>query len=308
MRIGIFFGTMGSSSTLDGLIQQIVDVEDDGFDSFWTANVSRTDALTVVALGGQRTSRIEMGTAVVPTFPRHPTAMAQQALTTNAATNGRLILGIGLSHQPNVENRWGLKFETPGQHMEEYMTILRSMVDTGKVDFDGSLFNVHAEVDRVSTDPMTVCIAALAPRMLRIAGEMAQGTITWMVGPTTLDTHIVPRITKAAESAGREAPRVCGGLPICVTDHRSAAFERAGEFFQNYGNLPSYRRMLDIEGVESPAEVAIIGNESEVEAQLRALSDAGATDYLASIFPEGDDSAASFHRTRALLKGLVGKL
>ena len=155
---------------------------------------------------------------------------------------------------------------------------------------------------------MTVCIAALAPRMLRIAGEMAQGTITWMVGPTTLDTHIVPRITRAAESGGREAPRVCVGLPICVTDDRSAAFERAGEFFQNYGNLPSYRRMLDIEGVESPAEIAIIGNESEVEAQLRALSDAGATDYLASIFPEGDDSAASFNRTRALLKGLVGTL
>ena len=178
MRIGIFFGTMGSASTLDGLIQQIVDVEDDGFDSFWTAQVSGTDALTVLALGGQRTSRIEMGTAVVPTFPRHPTVMAQQALTTQAATNGRLLLGIGLSHQPVVENRWGLKFETPAQHMEEYMTVLRSLVDTGKVDHDGSVFSVHSEVQRVSTDPMTVCIAALAPRMLRIAGELAQGTIT----------------------------------------------------------------------------------------------------------------------------------
>ena len=308
MRIGIFFGTMGSASTLEGLIQQIVEVEEDGFDSFWTAQVSGTDALTVLALGGQRTSRIEMGTAVVPTFPRHPAMLSQQALTTQAATDGRLILGIGLSHKPVVENRWGLKFETPAQHMEEYVTILRSMVDTGKVDFDGSVFSVHSEVQRVSTDPMTICIAALAPRMLRIAGEQTQGTITWMVGPRALDTHIVPRITKAADGAGREAPRVCVGLPICVTDDRNAAFERAGGFFQNYGNLPSYRRMLDIEGVESPAEVAIIGNESEVENQLRALADAGATDFLASIFPEGNDSAASFARTRALLKGLVGTL
>ena len=308
MRIGIFFGTMGSASTLDGLIQQIVDVEDDGFDSFWTAQVSGTDALTVLALGGQRTSRIEMGTAVVPTFPRHPTVMAQQALTTQAATNGRLLLGIGLSHQPVVENRWGLKFETPAQHMEEYMTVLSSLVDTGKVDHAGSVFSVHSEVQRVSTDPMTVCIAALAPRMLRIAGELAQGTITWMVGPRPLDTPIVPRITRAAEGAGREPPRVCVGLPVCVTDDRSTGFESAVGHFKNYGNLPSYRRMLDIEGVESPAEVAIIGNESEVESKLRELSDAGATDYLASIFPDGDDSAASFARTRALLKGLVGTL
>jgi len=308
MRIGIFSGTMGSASTLEGLIQQIVDVEDDGFDSYWTAQVAIVDALTLLALGGQRTSRIELGTAVVPTFPRHPSMLAQQALTTQAATDGRLILGIGLSHQPVVEGRWGLKFETPGQHMEEYMTILRSMVDTGKADFDGSVFSVHTEVQRVSTDPMTICIAALAPRMLRIAGELGQGTITWMVGPRTLESHIVPRITKAAEGAGREAPRVCVGLPICVTDDSSGAFQRAGENFHNYGNLPSYRRMLDIEGVESPAEVAIIGNESEVETQLRALSDAGATDFLASIYPEGDDSAASFARTRALLKGLVGTL
>lgn len=308
MRIGIFLGTMGSASTLDGLVQQIVDIEEDGFDSFWTAQVSGTDALTVLALGGQRTSRIEMGTAVVPTFPRHPTVLAQQAFTTQAATNGRLLLGIGLSHQPVVENRWGLKFETPARHMEEYMTILRSLVDTGKVDFDGSIFSVHTEVQRVSTDPMTVCIAALAPRMLRIAGELAQGTITWMVGPRTLDTHIVPRITSAAQGAERKPPRVCVGLPICVTDDRNAGFEQASGYFHNYGNLPSYRRMLDIEGVESPAEVAIIGNESEVEAQLRALSEAGATDFLASIFPEGDDSMASFTRTRALLKGLVGSI
>jgi F420-dependent oxidoreductase-like protein len=234
--------------------------------------------------------------------------LAQQALTTQAATNGRLLLGIGLSHQPVVENRWGLKFETPGQHMEEYLTILRSLVDTGKVDFDGSMFQVHTEIQRVSTEPMTICVAALAPRMLRMAGEIGDGTITWMVGPRTLDTHIVPRINKAAGGAGRDAPRVCVGLPVCVTDNPGAAFERAGGFFHNYGNLPSYRRMLDIEGVESPAEVAIIGNESEVETQLRALSDAGATDYLASIFPEGDDSAASFARTHALLKGLVGTL
>lgn len=308
MKIGIFLGTMGSASTLNRLVQQIVDVESDGFDSFWTAQVSGSDALTLLAVGGQQTRRIELGTAVVPTFTRHPIVMAQQALTTQSASSGRLLLGMGLSHQPVVENRWGLKFDRPALHMKEYLLILQSLVDTGKVDYDGSIFNVHSEIQRVSTDPIPICIAALAPKMLHLAGTMAQGTITWMVGPRTLTTHIIPKINAAAEIAGRPSPRVCVGLPICVTNDRDAALERAAGYFQNYGNLPSYRRMMDIEGVENPAAMAIIGTESEVEKQLRTLSNSGSTDFLASIFPDNDDSDASVARTRALLKNLVGKL
>ncbi len=308
MRIGNFIGTMGAAQTVQGQAQQAVEAEADGFDSLWTAQVAGVDALTMLALAGDKTSSIELGTAVVPTYPRHPMALAQQALTTQAASGGRLLLGIGLSHKPNVEGRWGLSFHTPAQHMDEYLAILNSLIQTGSVDFQGQHFNVSGEIQRMTDTPPTVCVAALAPRMLRIAGERASGTITWMVGPKTLEEHIVPRITSAAEDADRPAPRVCVGLPVCVTDDRQAGFEAASGFFGRYGNLPSYRRMLDIEGVESPAEVAIIGNEAEVEAQLRALSNAGATDYLASIFPTGDDAEASADRTRELLKSLVGKV
>ncbi len=307
MRIGNFIGTMGAAQTVQGQAQQAVEAESDGFDSLWTAQVAGVDALTMLALAGDRTESIELGTAVVPTYPRHPMALAQQALTTQAASGGRLLLGIGLSHKPNVEGRWGLSFHAPARHMEEYLAVLNSLMQTGSVDFQGSHFNVSGEIARMTDTSPTVCVAALAPRMLRIAGERASGTITWMVGPKTLDEHIVPRIASAAEDAGRPAPRVCLGLPICVTDDRRAGFEAASGFFGRYGNLPSYRRMLDIEGVESPAEVAIIGNETEVEAQLRTLSDAGATDYLASIFPTGD-AEASVSRTRDLLKSLVGKV
>lgn len=308
MRIGNFIGTMGAADTVQGQAQQAAEAEDDGFDSLWTAQVAGVDALTMLALAGDRTSSIELGTAVVPTYPRHPTALAQQALTTQAVSGGRLLLGIGLSHKPNVEGRWGLSFHAPAQHMDEYLTILNSLMHTGSVDFQGSHFSVSGEIQRMTDTPPTVCVAALAPRMLRIAGERSSGTITWMVGPRTLDEHIVPRITSAAEGAGRPAPRVCVGLPVCVTDDTQAGFEAASGFFGRYGNLPSYRRMLDIEGVESPAEVAIIGNEAEVEAQLRALAAAGATDYLASIFPTGDDAEASVARTRELLKSLVGNV
>ena len=308
MRIGLFIGTMGAADTLDGQVQQSAEAEADGFEGFWAAQVAGVDALTLLALSGGATRTIELGTAVVPTYPRHPMALAQQALTAQAATGGRLLLGIGLSHRPVVEDRWGMSFRAPAGHMDEYLTILQSLMSSGSVDFRGEHFNVSGEIARLTDSPPSVCVAALAPRMLRMAGSRADGTITWMVGPRTLDTHIVPRITAAAESAGRGAPRVCVGLPICVTDDRQDGFEAASSYFHRYGNLPSYRRMLDVEGVESPAEVAVVGNESEVETQLRAIADAGATDFLASIFPTGDDPSASIARTREVLKVLVGQV
>ena len=308
MRIGLFMGTMGAAATVEGQVQQAVDAETDGFDAYWTPQVSGADALTLLAMVGQRTSRIELGTAVVPTFPRHPMMLAQQALTVQAATDGRLVLGIGLSHRPVVEDRWGMSFETPAAHMEQYLDVLRSLTDTGKVAYSDTVFNVSGEIQRMSTAPLKICVAALGPRMLRIAGERADGTITWMVGRKTLDTHIVPRIVRAAEKAGRQAPRVCVGLPVCVTDDSQVALEAAGRFFGRYADLPSYRRMLDIEGVESPAEVAIIGNEAEVEPQVRDLATAGATDFLASMFPAGGDAEGSVARTRELLKGLIGQI
>ena len=308
MKIGIFIGSMGASSGLAGQVQQAVDAENDGFDSFWSAQVAGVDALTLFALAGQRTERIRFGTAVVPTFPRHPVMLAQQALTANAATGGRLDLGIGVSHQPTVEERWGLAFERPAQHMSEYLSVLRSLTTDGSARFEGELFRVNADIDVPDAAPFPILLAALAPRMLRIAGERAEGTVTWMVGPKTLREHVAPRINAAADGAGREQPRVCVGLPIAVTDDPTAARLLAAEHFGRYGHLPSYRRMLNIEGVESPADVAVVGSEDEVAEQLRVVAGSGATELLASIFPVGGDEEASAARTRALLKSLVGKL
>ncbi|MCH8206205.1 MAG: LLM class F420-dependent oxidoreductase [Chloroflexi bacterium] len=308
MRIGIFIGSLGAADDLEGQIQQVVDAERDGFDSLWSAQILGVDALTLFALAGQRTQRIEMGTGVVPTYPRHPLALAQQALTTQAATDGRLTLGIGLSHRPMVEERLGMSFERPALHMREYLSVLRTLVHESSVEFHGEVFNVNAAIQVPSSSPFPILIAALGPRMLHIAGEMAEGTVTWMVGPKTLETHIAPRINAAAEKAGRPKPRVCVGLQIAVTDDRQAAHREAANLFGRYGYLPSYRRMLDIEGVEGPADVAILGNESQVEDQLRALAQAGATDFMAAIFPTDDDGEASVVRTRSLLKGLTGKI
>jgi len=306
MKLSLFYG---GAPDVEGHVRGAVDAENDGFDGIWYGQVFGPDVLTVIALAGQRTSRIEFGTCVVPTYQRHPTVMAQQALTTQAATNGRFNLGIGLSHAPVVEGMWGLSYERPAVHMREYLTIVKSLVDTGRAQFSGEFFRVAANVSVPVPKPPSVLIAALAPVMLRIAGEMSDGTITWMTGPRTLETHIIPRMSKAAEAAGRPKPRVVVGLPVAVTDNEDEAREKAARSFAIYGTLPNYKRVLDIEGGGgSPASIAIVGNEAKVEAGIRAVAAVGATDFLAASFPSGDDAKASLARTRALLKGLVGKV
>ena len=262
-------------------------------------------ALTVA---GTQTERIELATAIVPTYPRHPFAMAQQALTAQAAAEGRFTLGIGLSHKVVIEDSYGLSYERRASHMREYLSVVRPLVHEGKVSYQGETFRVAAGIQVADAKPFPILIAALAPMMLRIAGELADGTVTWMTGPKTIESHVVPRMGKSAANAGRPAPRVCAALPVAVTDDVAAARERAGQLFQIYGQLPNYKRMLDREGVDGPSDVAIVGDEAEVERQIRGMASAGATDLLAASFPVGDDAAASIARTRALLKGLIGKV
>jgi len=305
MKIAEFAGGTNDVATQ---VQSVVKAEEDGFDGIWFGQIFGPEVLTVLALAGQKTSRIELGTSVVPTYPRHPHVLAQQALTTQAATNGRLNLGIGLSHAPVVESMWGLKYDRPAVHMREYLSVLLPLINEGRAGFSGEFFRVNVTVQVPVPKPPPVLIAALAPVMLRMAGERTDGTITWMAGPKTLETHIVPRITKAAKDAGRSAPRVVAGLPIAVTDDAAGARERAARSFQIYGTLPNYQRMLNIEGAPGPADVAVVGNETEVEQQLRGIASAGATDFLAGMFPVDDDIQASLGRTRTLLRSLVGKI
>jgi len=302
MRIGIGIGEIsGNPATIDDLVAQAQAAERDGFASGWFANIFGIDAILACALCGRETKTIELGTAVTPTYPRHPTAMAQQALSANAACKGRFSLGIGLSHQLVIEGMLGMSFAKPFSHMREYMAVLGPLLRDGKVDFTGKEFRVQATLAVTGATPPPILIAALAPKMLALAGTEADGTITWMTGPKTLREHTAPSINEAAVKAGRPKPRVVAGLPIAVTDDVAAAREVAGRAFQVYGFLPSYRAMLDREGAEGPADVAIVGDESAVGEQIQRLAEAGATDFMAAIFPVGKDAAASIARTRRLL-------
>ena len=309
MRIGLFVGALEMMRDVAERLHRISDAEQDGFDSYWLPQHFGADMLTVIAMAGMQTNRIELGTAVVPTYPRHPVALAQQALTAQVATGGRFTLGIGVSHRSTIEGWLGLSYARPARHMEEYLSVLRPLLQESSVDFSGREFRVAGELQIPDADMVScpVVMAALGPRMLEIAGRLADGAVTWMTGPNTLRDHVIPRVNEAASAAGNPSPRFCVGMPIAVTDHAERARARADRLFQHYAALPSYRSMLEREGVDSPGGIAIVGNESEVEDQLRHLADIGATDLLATIFPV-DGSQTSATRTRAFLQGLVGRI
>ncbi|TDD00440.1 TIGR03564 family F420-dependent LLM class oxidoreductase [Nonomuraea deserti] len=283
MRYGFFLSERNVDDPIGDLRDQIAGAARDGFTSAWLSNIFGLDALTALAAAGGQVPGIELGTAVVPTYPRHPAALAQQAMTVNAALGGRLALGIGLSHKVVIEDMYGYSFDRPGRHMKEYLDILIPASRGEQVRYEGETLKADIRLGTPGAG-FPVLVAALGPRMLRLAGTVADGTVLWMTGPKTIAEHIAPTIKAAAAEAGREPPRIVCALPVCVTDDPAAAVARANEIFETYGRLPSYRAMLDREGAATPGDVAIVGDEDTVLAKLDELKQAGVTDFVGSAY------------------------
>jgi 5,10-methylenetetrahydromethanopterin reductase len=300
LRIG---SLLDVDKPLADVVTQLQRYADAGLDHAWASQIFGPDALTLLAVAGAQVPGIGLGTGVVPVYPRHPMVLAQQALTVQAATDGRLLLGIGLSHQVVVEGIWGLSFDQPAGYMKEYLASLLPLLRGETVNSSGERVTTNAfapiDVPGASTPP--VIVAALAPAMLKLAGTVADGTITWMTGPATIEAHTAPTIRAAAAAAGRPEPRVMVSLPVSVTDDVAAAKERIAKLFSIYPNLPSYKAMLEREGAESAADIGFVGDEKSVAASIAGLADAGATDFVASIV--GD--AAERERGLSLLAGLA---
>jgi len=291
VRIGVMFDT---EVPFDEMVAQVASLRDAGVQTAWSSQIFGYDALTAIGAIGREVRGIDFGTAVVPTYPRHPVMLAGQALTVQAATDGRLTLGIGLSHQIVIENVYGQSFEKPARHMREYLSILMPLLEGEQVTFAGETLRASTFGPlQIATPAPPVLVAALGDTMLKIAGRLASGTVTWMTGPATIESHIIPTIRSAAAAAGRPEPRIGVGLPVCVTDDTDAARAKASEVFAIYGHLPSYRAMLDREGAGGPADVAIVGREAEVKDQVRRLADIGATDFCGAPFGSGEQIKAS---------------
>ena len=303
IRIGLGL-MLGQQAVIEKLVAQMREAEELGFATAWLPNIFGADAMTICALAGAVTSHIEIGTAVVPTFSRHPLYMAQQALTTQAATGGRFTLGLGPSHKIVIEDMLGLSYAKPARHVREYVTVLGELLEKRSTEFEGELYRVKGSIDIACDTKPQLLIGALGPLMRKIAGSLCDGTLTWMTGPRTLGEQVAPGVRAAAEAAGRPAPRVVAGIPICLTNDADGARAKAAKLFAMYAFLPSYKAMLDLEGASGPADVAIIGDEKALETGIRRFADAGATDLQAAIFPFGDDSGAEVRRTRAFLSEL----
>src|SRR5215471_12644478 len=302
MRIGILAAETPGDQALGKLADQLRRAAGDGLASVWMSNIFGLDALTSLAVAGSQVPGIELGTAVIPTYPRHPAVLAQQALTAALAVGpGRLTLGIGLSHKIVIEDMYGYSFDRPARHMREYLSVLLPLLDGSPASVDGSTLSAHIGLSVPRAGRVPVLLAAMAPRMLNLAGGQTDGTVLWMTGPATVRDHVVPAISAAARAAGRPGPRVACSLPVCVTSDAAAARASAAKQFAIYGQLPSYRAMLDREGAAGPGDVAIVGDEDAVAAQISALGEAGVTDFVAGEYTGGADGT----RTRAFLRTLL---
>jgi 5,10-methylenetetrahydromethanopterin reductase len=285
-----------------------------GFDSVWVPQIpDEFDALTAVALMGNATSRIELATAVMPIQSRHPVAMAQQALSTQAAAGGRFTLGLGPSHHWIVSDMFGLPYDRPAAQMRDYVEVLDvALAGPGPVDVENETYRVHNPLD-VTDQAVPVLVAALGPVMLQLAGERTAGTILWMADERAIAGHIVPRITKAAAEAGRPAPRVVAGVPVtlCRNDEVDAVRSWANKALGHAEYSPNYQRLLEHGDAGDVGDMCAAGDEAAVLARLRSFRDAGTTDLAARVLPFGADRAArvaSRERTEQFLASVSAEL
>lgn len=299
MRIGINGSDKLTHPDIPAIVADIERAETAGMSSYWLAQTALVDAAAVLGLAGARTSSVELGTAVVPTWERHPHALAAQALTAQAVTGGRFVLGIGLSHRPVVEGMLRMTWDKPIRHINDYLDVLLPLLAEGRASHQGEVWSYTGSGGRPTEDPPEVMLAALGSQMLRVAGRRTAGTILWCVGPITIERQIRPALQAAADEAGRPAPRIVCSLPVWVTDDPAPAKDLVGRMLKDYATLPSYRAMLDVEGVQGIESISVIGDEARVAEQLAEIEAAGATDFTAVVLGGTPDEV---DRTRAALE------
>jgi F420-dependent oxidoreductase-like protein len=314
MQIGLMVGPERGRyrSKVERLRSDALWAEEAGLHSVWIPQIpDEFDALTAATIVGEVTNRIEIGTAVVPVQPRHPVALAQQALSVQAVCEGRLALGLGVSHHWIIDEMMGMPYERPLRTMGAYLDVLdKALAGPGPVDVENEIFRVHNPLDVTDVGPTPILLAALGPRMLQLCGERSDGTILWMADEQAIASHVVPTLTRAAEAAGRPPPRVVAGIPVCVCADKEipAAVERTNRILAEAEVSPNYQRLLDHGEAQTIGDILAAGSEETIERRLRRFADAGVTDVSVRVVPIGsgrDELIASSKRTRELVAALA---
>jgi len=274
--------TAAAKNVVDELVRQAREAADAGASSVWFTQLFDHDAIMVAALAGRAVPAITVGTGVVPLYPRHPLVLASQAQTAQAAAGGRFVLGVGLGVRSLLESAYGLEYPSPADYLRDCLTVLRQALGGEQVDYEGLLVGAHPQLPTyvAGGGGVPLVVAAMGPRTLRVAGELADGTMPFLAGPRTLATDIVPAITRSAAAAGRPAPRVIAVVPAVVTDDAERVRDLAAVRLSCYRAIPSYQRVMAAEGVSHPVELALVGDEDTVAAGIRRYFEAGATDVV----------------------------
>jgi 5,10-methylenetetrahydromethanopterin reductase len=291
-----------AGSPVDGFITELAKVRDEGFRRVWTPQMPyQADLLTVLAVAFREVDAIEVATGVLPIQNQHPMLLAQRALTVNLIAGGRFTLGLGMTHRMVTEGMWGIPWDKPVRRLGEYLDGLLPLLSGKDVDATGETVTTRGALRIANAPAPPVYIAALGPQLLRLTGRRCAGTITWMTGPKTLAEHIGPTLRGAAAEAGRPegAVRVVAALPVAVTDDVERVRAQAAEQFVMYGQLPSYRAMLDHEGFRDPQDAALIGDEKVVTERIDELRDAGVDEFVGYPFDASEEGRA---RTRNLMR------
>jgi F420-dependent oxidoreductase-like protein len=314
MRVGLMIGPERGRyrSKVERLQADARWAEEVGLATVWIPQIpDEFDALTAATVVGSVTSRIEIGTAVVPVQPRHPIALAQQILSVQAVCEGRLAVGLGVSHHWIIDEMLGLPYEHPLATMQAYLDVLDEALEgPGMVDVENDRFRVHNPIDITDITPTPVLIAALGPRMLQLCGARAQGTILWMADERAIGSYIVPNLIRSAAAADRPAPRVVAGIPVCLCgdDEIDVAVERTNRILAEAEVSPNYQRLLEHGDAQSVGDILVAGSESTIGKRLQAFADAGVTDLSVRVVPIGegrDELIASYKRTRGLVASLA---
>ncbi len=285
VRIGFAGGT--TLATVDQVRVDARWADEAGFDSYWVSYGKGVDPLVALPLAAAGAPRIELGTSVVPTVGRHPIALAQLARTAQQACDGRFTLGVGPSHQVIVEETYGETWSRPVERVREYLLALVPLCNGETVAISGNQVSADTTL-AVPSEPVQIVLAALGPKMLDLAGTVAAGTHVGQCGPRTIAEHTAPTINAAAEAAGRPAPRIIALVNLCVGDDPAALRAAASEAASVYSALPSYRAMLDREGITDPTELILTGSMTEIADGLAAYADAGVTDLRLGIYSPDD--------------------
>lgn len=314
MRLGVMIGAERGDMArkVSKLISDIEWADSAGLATAWMPQVPDDfDLLTMVALMASHSTRIELGTAVVPLQAQHPIALARQALSVHAISNGRLALGVGPSHHWIIRDMLGLPYDKPAAYTRDYLQVFNAAISgPGPVDVENDNFTVHNPTALGAATPMPVLVAALGPVMLQIAGEHADGTSLWMADEKAIGEHIAPKINKAAAGAGKPAPRIVAGIPVtlCANSEIDGAKDRANRILAEAETSPNYQKLLDRGDARTVGDLCAAGDEESILARFKSFADAGVTDLSVRLLPIGDtrdELIASKYRTREVIAELA---